>query len=38
MLPIKWFIKQKLKIDQNFLVERPGYAKRPLGYRVASPT
>ena len=27
----------KTKIVQNFLVQGPGYAKRPLGHRVAYP-
>ena len=29
----RWFIEQKRKIAQNFLVEGPGYTKRPLGHR-----
>ena len=33
-----WFIQQKRKIAQNFLVQRPGYTKRPFGHRVAYPT
>ena len=33
-----WLIEQKRKIDQNFLFQGPGYAKIPLGHRVAYPT
>ena len=33
----KQLLSIKRKIAQNFLVQGPGYAKRPLGYRVAYP-
>ena len=29
------FIEQKRKTAQNFLVQGPGYAKKPLGHRDA---
>ena len=30
-----WFVEQKRKISQNFLVQGPGYTKRSLDHRVA---
>ena len=32
------FIEQKRKTAQNFLVQGPGYTKKPLGHQVVYPT